>query len=147
VTRPLPRWVRWSRRALIATGTLVMAYAVIGAIRDEQRRLLGHALFLAAVLVLHDGLIMPLAVGVGVMIGRFVPVRARSAVRVAAYLSLILVVVALPFVFGLCRRPDDPSALPLNYGRGLAIALAAVWLGTAAVLLIGRRIARLRVHD
>jgi hypothetical protein len=140
VTRPTPRWVRWSRRALVATGTLVMAYAVIGAIRDEPRRLLGHALFLAAVLVLHDGLLMPLAIGAGALIGRFVPVRTRAGVRVAAYLSLTLVVVALPFVLGFGRRPDDPSALPLNYGRGLAIALAAVWLGTAAVLVARRRV-------
>jgi hypothetical protein len=73
---------------------------------------------LAALLVLHDGVLMPLAIGAGALIGRFVPVRTRAAVRVAAYLSLILVVVALPFVLGFGRRPDDPSALALNYGRG-----------------------------
>jgi hypothetical protein len=83
---------------------------------------------------------MPLAIGAGALIGRFVPVRTRAGVRVAAYLSLTLVVVALPFVLGFGRRPDDPSALPLNYGRGLAIALAAVWLGTAAVLVARRRV-------
>jgi hypothetical protein len=143
VTAPVSRRMRWSRGALIATGTLVMGYAVLGAVRDEPRHVLGHAAFLAAVLVLHDGLLMPLAIGVGALIGRFVPVPARAAVRVAAYLSLALTVVALPFVLGFGRRPDDPSALPLNYGRGLAIALAAVWLGTGAVLLT-RRLAERR---
>jgi hypothetical protein len=130
--------VRRSRRSLIAAGTLLMGYAVVGAIADEPNRLVGHALFLVAVLILHDGVLMPLAIGVGALIGRFVPARGRAVVRVAAYLSVILVVVALPFVLGFGRRPDDPSALPLNYGRGLAIALAAVWLGAAAVLLTRR---------
>ena len=38
---------------------------------------------------------------------------------------------ALPFVIGAGRMPDNPTVLPLNYGRGLALVLAAIWLGAA----------------
>jgi hypothetical protein len=51
----------------------------------------------------------------------------------AAYLSGALIAVALPLVLGLGRTPDEPSALPLNYGRGLLISLAVVWLAAAAI--------------
>jgi len=39
------------------------------------------------------------------------------------------------FVLG--RRPDVPSALPLDYGTGLLVTLAAVWLGVAPSRLSG----------
>jgi hypothetical protein len=38
------------------------------------------------------------------------------------------------FVLG--RRPDVPSALPLDYGTGLLVTLAAVWLGVATVAVV-----------
>jgi hypothetical protein len=119
--------VRWARRLLVAAGVAVMAYAVAGAAADPQTRPVGHLLFLAAVVVAHDAVLMPLTIATGVLIGRFLPLPVRRPVRAAALVSLAVTLVALPFVLGRGRRPDDPSALPLDYGHGLLVVLALVW--------------------
>jgi hypothetical protein len=123
-------------------GTLVTAYAVIGALADPDVRPLRHLLFLAGVLVAHDAVLLPTAIGVGALIGRFVPAAARGGVRAAAFITAALLVVAVPLVLGFGRRPDDPSALPLHYGRGLAAMLALVWTAALTGPLVRRRVSR-----
>jgi hypothetical protein len=134
-----PRWMRPVRTWLIVTGLLVMSYAILGAVTDPTDRLGGHAAFLLAVLLGHDGLLMPLAMGLGVLAGRVVPMLARGVVAGAMSISGALVFVALPFVLGFGAKPDEPSALPLNYGRGLVIMLAVVWTAAAVTVLYRRR--------
>jgi hypothetical protein len=126
------RGVRWSRRLLVAAGGLVMLYAGAGALLDDDVRQVGVLLFLAGVLVAHDAVLLPLVIGAGALAGRYLPVTARTAVRVAGFVTVILLVVAIPLVLGLGRRPDDPSALPRDYGAGLAAVLILVW--TAALV-------------
>jgi hypothetical protein len=74
---------------------------------------------------------MPAAIGVGVLVARVAPAWARGPVHAALYASAVLTFVALPFLIGAGRRQDDPSALPLHYGRGLLVLLAAVWVVAA----------------
>jgi hypothetical protein len=120
------------RRVLIAAGVAVMAYAALGALTDDDVRPVGVLGFLAGVLVWHDLLLMPAVIGVGALIGRFVPVPARTAVRVAALCSLAVLVVALPLVVGAGDRP---------YGWGLALVLAVLWASTLG-FVVGRRATR-----
>jgi len=131
------------RRALIASGGLVIAYAVSGALADDDLTF-GALVFLAAVLVAHDGLLLPLMIGAGALIGRFVPPAPRGGVRVAAVLSLAVTMVALPLVLGRGRVPDNPSVLPLHYGRGLLVVYTLIWVTTAVVVAARRR--RRRPH-
>lgn len=116
-----------------------MGYAISGLLTDPRGRPAGQLLFMAAVVVAHDGLLMPLVIGVGALIGRVVPVPARPAVRVAALVSAALGVVALPLVLGYGRRPDNPSALPLDYGRGLLVTLLLVWTAALTRALLASR--------
>jgi hypothetical protein len=129
--------VKTARRALIGFGALLIAYAISGALTDADLKG-GAWIFLVAVLVIHDALLLPLFIGVGVLIGRVVPPRSRAPVRVAAVISLAVTVVALPLVLGRGRVPDNPSILPLHYGRGLLVVYAAVW-ATAAGFVVARR--------
>jgi hypothetical protein len=133
------RLLRWSRRVLIVAGALVMGYAVFGALRDPDGRPVGHLLFLVGVLLAHDGVLLPAAIGSGVLIGRYAPAAARVAVRVSAFVTASLLVVAVPLTLGFGRRPDDPSALPLPYGRGLALTVVLVWVAALAAALVRRR--------
>jgi hypothetical protein len=126
------------RRVLIGAGVLVMGFAVVGAVLDDVR-LGGVVLLLGGVVVGHDLVLMPVVLGAGVMIGRFVPPPDRAAVRVAALCSLAVTVVALPLVLGFGRIPGDPSALPQAYGRGLLLVLAVLWASTVAVIAARRR--------
>ncbi|MEV4534519.1 hypothetical protein AB0J82_11885 [Asanoa sp. NPDC049518] len=132
--------MRWTRRILVGAGVGVMAYALFGAATDPATEPGGQLAFLAAVVVAHDAILVPLTIGLGVLIGRFLPIAVRRPVRVAAIISLAVTLMAIPFVLGRGRRGDDPSALPLDYGRGLLIILGIVW----AVTLVATLTARLR---
>jgi hypothetical protein len=131
----VPRWVTWTRRALIGAGVLALAYAASGILGSRDTRF-AYGRFLVLVWVGHDLLVLPLALAVGVVIGQFVPVGARAIVQAAIFASAVLTVVALPAVLGYGRAPDLPSALPRNYGRGLLIVLGLIWLAAGAALTI-----------
>jgi len=73
-----------------------------------------------------------------------VPRPARPYVLTGAVISAMVTIVALPFILGRGRSADLPSALPLNYGRGLMVTLVAVWCGIAAAALVARAIRRRR---
>lgn len=110
------------RVLLIGAGTLLMGYAVTGALGDPDVDVAGVALFLAAVLVLHDAVLLPLVIAAGVPARRWTP-----GPRMAGVVSLAVLVVGLPPALG-GRPPDNPSVLPLPYGRNLLLVLAAIWL-------------------
>ena len=120
-----------ARRCLAALGALVMAYAMIGALADADVRP-GALIFLIGVLVAHDGLLLPLSIAAGVLAGRLVPLRQRAVVKAALVVSLAVTIVAFPLVLGRGRAADNPSLLPLHYGRGLLEIYAIIW-ATAAV--------------
>jgi hypothetical protein len=138
--------VKTARRTLIGLGALLMAYAISGALTDTGVKG-GALIFLVAAAVVHDGLVLPLVIGAGVLIGRLVPSRPRTAVRVAAVISLAVTVVALPLVLGRGRVPDNPSVLPLHYGRGLLVIYTIIWATTAVAVAVQRRRHRVRPVD
>jgi hypothetical protein len=114
---------RW-RAALLVTGVLAMGYAAVGSVVQLGGKLGGVVLFLIVVLVVHDGVWLPLVLLAGTLLK-----ARRTPVRVAAIVAAALTMVALPLALGLGRTADNPSALPLNYGRNLVLVL----LGVAAV--------------
>ena len=115
------------RGALIAVGAIVMGYAVLGAATDPDLKPGGVLLFLTAVLVAHDAVLLPATIAGGAIIGRFAPRRVLPSIRSAAIISIAVGVVALPLVLGYGRSADNPSVLPLAYGRGLLLVLALTW--------------------
>jgi hypothetical protein len=124
-----------TRIALIAAGVLVMAYAAGGALADPDLDPGGVLLFLAAVLIAHDVVWMPAVLGAGAAVTHLVPERHRTAARIAAICATAVTVVAFPLVLGVGRQVDNPSALPLPYGRNLAVVLLLI----AGATLLTRR--------
>jgi hypothetical protein len=126
----------WPRRALGALGLAAIGYAVTGAVTDGGDRLVGHLLFLVGVLFVDDLLVIPVALAVGWVLARYLPQWARGAVQVGLFASAVVTAIALPFVLGAGRLPDNPSKFPLDYGRGLAIVLGVVWVAVGAWLTL-----------
>lgn len=123
------------RFTLVAAGILIMGYAAAGALADPDLAPAGVLSFLAGVLILHDVVWMPALLVVGAAITRFVPRRRRPMVIAATISAAALAIVASPLVLGFGRPADNPSALPLPYGRNLAVLMVVL----AGVAMLWRR--------
>jgi hypothetical protein len=134
-----PRWIAPARRVLVGLGTIIIGYGVWGAATDGGVKPLGQAEFLAVLLFGHDLFFLPLVILAGAIAGWVVPASARTVVWLAGVVSVAVTVVAMPFVLGFGRRPDDPSAFPQDYNRNLLIILALVW-ALALAVLVGVRV-------
>ncbi|MFI8320284.1 hypothetical protein [Streptomyces sp. NPDC085529] len=117
-------------------GGLGLVLIGIGAWRvADQPDPLGVLVWLAGAVVLHDGIIAPLVLAVGLLlVGR----HDRRVLRGALVVAGSLVLITLPLLVR-PGEPPNPSALPLPYGRNLVIVLAAVAVVTGAVILVRRR--------
>ncbi|GIF02192.1 hypothetical protein [Paractinoplanes rishiriensis] len=127
------------RALLILAGVAGLGYGVAGLLTDPDVRLAGILLFLAVVLIVHDFVWMPLVLAVGALIDRHLPSPARRPVRTALLVGAALTVAGLPFVLSPGRPTDNPSALPLSYGRNLLLILAAVALVTLLAVIRSRK--------
>jgi hypothetical protein len=123
--------VKAARAILLAAGVAGLAYAVIGVLTDDGTSPLNQLLFTLALVVAHDGIVLPLAIGVGVLTVRYVPNWARPPVQAGLYASLVLTLFTIPMLVGAGRRADNLTILPLNYARGLQLVLAAIWVAAA----------------
>jgi len=121
----------------LVVGGAVMAYAVWGMVDQYDaanppalaRWLIGGAL-------LHDLLLAPIVTVVGLVLARLLPRRARGTVLAATALSVLVIVFSIPMVRGFGARPGNPSALPLDYGRNVALVVGAVWVVAAVVVAL-----------
>nr|WP_221379249.1 hypothetical protein [Actinoplanes polyasparticus] len=120
------------RRALVVVGALVMAYAVAGAVGDAALNLVGVAVFLVAVLALHDALFLPIVLAAGALIRRLVPPPWQATVRWAAVAGVAVLIVGLPLAWGFGRDAGNPTVLPRPYGAGLGLVLAAIAVSAVA---------------
>jgi hypothetical protein len=122
----------------IVTGALGIVLMAVGAtLLAAGGQIKDVALWLAGAIVLHDGIIAPLVLGIGLLLAA---VPARGAVRGALVVAGCLTMVALPVLLR-PGRPTNPSALPLDYLRNWLLVLAAVAVLTG-VLLLARRLLR-----
>jgi hypothetical protein len=117
----------------IVAGALGLALMAVGAtLLLTGGQLKDVALWLAGAIVLHDGIIAPLVLGVGLLLAA---VPARGTVRGALVVAGCLTMIALP---PLLRpgAPTNPSALPLDYLRNWLLVLASVAVVTGVVLAV-----------
>ena len=136
--------VAWVRRLLVAAGLAMIAFALFGGgapILSTSPYLTFVGKVAISVLVL-----LLLALAVGWLLGRIVPVLALPVVQGACIATALIVGIALPSVLGRGRQPDLPSALPRNYATGLWTVLAVVWAAAAALIVIRIVRRRIRLH-
>ncbi|NVI87397.1 hypothetical protein [Actinomadura sp. BRA 177] len=120
---------RTARVAAYAAGLALIGLGARGIAADVPAG--RWAVWFAGAAILHDGVLVPAVLVAGLATGRL-PARHRRIVRAALVIAGCVTAVALPLVLGYGRRADEPSRLPLPYGRNLAIVLAAITVIAAA---------------
>ncbi|TDC86020.1 hypothetical protein [Actinomadura sp. 7K507] len=113
--------------ALIATG-------LAGLAGESGFDLMGWAAWFGGAVIFHDAVLVPCVLLVGTVTTRLHG-SYRRHVQGALMVGGMVTLVALPFVLGQGRRADNPSILPLPYGRNLLIVLATVLVVAACIAL------------
>ncbi len=144
----MTRILRWG---LGGVGVVVMLIALRGVLGDaRETHPFGLAVWLGGSVALSDFVIAPVVLLAGVVVVRVVPAAARAAVSVGLMIAGPVLLIGLTVLFASHRARANPSVLPLDYGRGLAVMLLLIAAVTcaAALLFVGaaRRAGRVRVR-
>ncbi|MXG91767.1 hypothetical protein [Nocardioides flavescens] len=124
------------RIALGAVGVLVAAYgAWLLLSRQDAEQLRSAAVWLVAGVVLHDVVLAPVVVVLGLLVSRVVPPVARAPIAAGAIVLGSVTLLAVPVLGRFGERSDNPSLLDRDYTAG--------WLVLAAVVLVAVVVATL----
>lgn len=134
-TEPLSPGLARFRTALYAVGAVAAAYGLVSLVISLGGNVIGWAIFVLAGVVLHDGVIAPLAAGLGAGL-KHIPSAAYGFVVGGLMVTGMVVAASLPVVLRLGESADLPSFLPRSYGSGLLITLVAVWVGVGLLALV-----------
>ncbi|GGJ84973.1 hypothetical protein GCM10011372_24100 [Agromyces bauzanensis] len=117
---------------LVGVGGLVLLDEV------PPERWLGIAVWVGSAIVLHDGVVAPVAVAVGLGAARVRERIGRTGVAVAQAALLVgavLTAIALPAIISQARGNANPTILLGSYGVSLAVAWAV--LAAVAAVAVG----------
>lgn len=133
-TAPPPRYGPAFWLALVA-GWALIGVGVAGALADpDLPRPAELARWLVGAALVHDLLVAPVVVLVGLAVARLVPPTVRGTVEGGLVVSAVVVLFAVPLVRGYGVRPDNPTVhYRDDYGVALLAVVAFVWAVTAAV--------------
>ncbi|TQL67831.1 hypothetical protein FB381_1719 [Nocardioides albertanoniae] len=122
-----------ARGLLILVGAVGIAYgAWLLVSRQRLDQIVEVGIWLAAAVVIHDGILAPVVVGLGWLGGRLLPRPvARGAVTTLVLLGPA-VLVAIPVVGRFGEIADNPTLLDRDYTGGLVLfAILCVCAGVA----------------
>lgn len=122
------------RIAAVLCGVGTIAYGILGVLGSTSTRsLISAGEWFVGSWLLHDVLIAPVVIIIGALLTRLVPGWIRPYLQSGLIVTAALVVVALPMLSGRGYQPKNPSALPLDYGRGVLLAITVTWAVVALV--------------
>ncbi|MHC6231842.1 hypothetical protein ACX5I6_20110 [Arthrobacter sp. MMS24-T111] len=143
----------WVRAVLGAAGLAAMGYALVGLLTNvPPAQLIGVASWLAAALVVHDGVLVPLTTLAGGGLSRLTyglrPAE-RGIVRGALLVGAVVTLVAAPLIRAQqVLQPTGPGSgvndtvLQGDYGQALGAVWLALAVATAGALAVLRLYSR-----
>ncbi|MDP4331816.1 hypothetical protein Q7F20_00350 [Curtobacterium sp. A7_M15] len=142
--------MRAARIVLVVVGVLVIAfgaYVLVTTVRPN--RIGGLATWLLGAVVLHDAILSPFVVAVGLLLrrsGRTLRAWALVVVQAVVVLGSVLALVVLPEIAAKAHGQKNPTVLPFDYGARLLVVEGVLLLVVVVVLVVAaRRPARARV--
>lgn len=103
------------------------------------------ALWMIGAVVVHDGILSPMVVGVGWLVGRAVPPRARRYVQGGLIAGSLITAVAIPLILRAGQEPASKAILRQNFGGNLTLLLGVV--AAVSLALYAVRVARERTGE
>ena len=114
--------MRGWRIALGAAGVLLGVFGVFRLLTQiPNDDLVVLALWLIGALVIHDGVLSPIVVGVGWAISRVVPPRGRRYLQAALIIGAVVTVIAIPMIYRRDSQPKSKAILQQDFGGNLAL--------------------------
>lgn len=102
--------------------------------------LIALAVWMIAALLIHDGVLSPLVVGIGYLLRRFVPDRGRRYLQAAFIMTGVVTVIAVPMIYLRGSQPAVKALLRQNYGANLTVIIAII--AAVTLTLYAVRVAR-----
>jgi len=125
------------RIGLAAAGILLAAFGLFRLLSETPvPSLVVLAVWLGAALIVHDALLAPSVVGVGWLLRRHVPDRARRYLQLDLIMSALVTVIALPMIYLRDSQPEVKALLLRNYSANLLAINAGIALVTVLLYLL-----------
>lgn len=135
--------MRAARIVLVVFGVLVIAfgaYVMVTTVRPN--RIWGLATWLLGAVILHDAILSPFVVAVGLLLrrtGRTLRLWALVVVQAVVVLGSVLAVIVLPEIAAKVHGQKNPTVLPFDYGLRLLVVEGVLVLVAVIVLFVGAR--------
>jgi hypothetical protein len=135
--------VKVARIVLVVVGVLVIAfgaYVMVTTVRPN--RIWGLATWLLGAVILHDAILSPFVVAVGLLLrrtGRTLQVWALVVVQAVVVLGSVLALVVLPEIAAKAHGTKNDTVLPFDYGLRLLVVEGVLALLVVAVLIVALR--------
>lgn len=130
------------RATLVGLGAISLAWGLWLMTQQSLSDLLSAGAWFAVPAVLSDLLLLPVVAIIGAALTR----RLRPWIRLPAQVALAMIgtltFIALPFLTGLGKQPDNPSLLNRNYPLGLAVYILLILFAAGGWALQRRRAIR-----
>lgn len=121
---------------LIAGGG-VLTFGFIGLMTNSAQTRPGNMVkWVVGGLIAHDAIVAPAVVAISFLLARLLPAAVRGGIQATLAVCAVLVVMSYPVLKAVGRDPNNPSLLPLDYPRNLAIVLAIVLVGGVTLTLL-----------
>ena len=135
-----------TRVFLVVIGVVVGAYGVLLVMENSTEVIIRIVVWTLIGVLLHDAVFAPVCLALGFAGRRLLPSKWWTPVLVAALLTVVLVLLAIPVYSKPGLHLDNLTVLDRDYQAGFWIALAVVW-GAALLYLVGDRVLPVRQDD
>jgi hypothetical protein len=128
-----------TRVLLGGCGVAVAAYGGWLLWQRPDDQLVGAGTWLVGGVILHDGVLAPIVLLLGLLAARTLPAGWRGAAAGGLVVLGSVTLVAVPVLGRFGARPDNPTLLDRNYAAGWVVIAAGTAAGVVLAAYLGRR--------
>ena len=122
------------RIILAVLGVLVLLYGIVNlGIHIPAATLVWVAVWLIAAVIIHNGVVSPVVIGVSTLLRRLVPDRGRRYLQAGLIAAVPVTVIALPMIYRQGSQPPSKAMLLQNFTANLGLLLGII----AVLCLVG----------